>query len=56
MVGPLMTREGDGVVFKGANGPWMTGKKEFHLTGGAAKVLISTVLETCRPWPAWRAG
>jgi hypothetical protein len=38
--------EGDGVVFRGANGPWKTGKYEFHLTEAAAKNLINKVLET----------
>lgn len=42
----MFLSEGDGVVFRGANGPWLTDKKEFHLTKAAAKALIETVLET----------
>lgn len=38
--------EGDGVVFRGANGPWKTGDYEYHLKPYAAKDLISMVLET----------
>ena len=40
--------EGDGVVFRGANGPWKTGDYEYHLRPDAAKDLIGKVLETYR--------
>jgi hypothetical protein len=40
---------GDGVVFKGNNGPWYTGRfGEFHLDEHAAKDLISRAVETYR--------
>lgn len=42
----MFLSEGDGVVFRGANGPWQTKKKEFHLDKAAAKALIKTVLDT----------
>jgi hypothetical protein len=42
----MFLNEGDGVVFRGANGPWKTGKWEFHLKSAEAKGLISKVLET----------
>jgi hypothetical protein len=42
----MFLSEGDGVVFRGANGPWKTGDYEFHLKPEAAKALISKVLET----------
>lgn len=42
----MFLNEGDGVVFRGANGPWKTAEKEYHLTAPAAKSLISMVLET----------
>src|SRR5258708_18691633 len=38
--------EGDGVVFRGANGPWQTGESEYHLKHEAAKDLIKKVLDT----------
>lgn len=44
----MFLSEGDGVVFRGANGPWMTEKKEFHLSKDAAKHLVETVLNTYR--------
>jgi hypothetical protein len=44
----MFLNEGDGVVFRGANGPWKTGDYEFHLTPGAAKNLIAKVLDTYR--------
>lgn len=44
----MFLSEGDGVVFRGANGPWLTDKKEFHLSNVAAKSLIMKVLETFR--------
>lgn len=38
---------GDGVVFKGNNGPWLTGKRgEFHISEEAAKDLISKAIST----------
>ncbi len=42
----MFLSEGDGVVFRGANGPWKTGDFEYHLTPGEAKNLIGKVLET----------
>lgn len=42
----MFLAEGDGVVFRGANGPWQTGRNEFHLQPDAAKNLIMQVLET----------
>lgn len=42
----MFLNEGDGVVFRGANGPWKTGDYEYHLKRDAAKKLISLVLET----------
>lgn len=44
----MFLNEGDGMVFRGANGPWMTGDDEFHLAGSEAKRLIKTVLDTFR--------
>lgn len=44
----MFLSEGDGVVFRGANGPWMTENKEFHLSRDAAGRLIRTVLATYR--------
>ena len=44
----MFLSEGDGVVFRGANGPWMTEDKEFHLSETAAKNLIDRVLKTYR--------
>ncbi len=44
----MFLSEGDGVVFRGANGPWRTENKEFHLSKGEAKNLIKTVLDTYR--------
>jgi hypothetical protein len=44
----MFLAEGDGVVFRGANGPWKTGRHEFHLKPPAAKQLIAQVLETYR--------
>ena len=38
--------EGDGVVFRGANGPWKTGDDEYHLKRQAANDLLSKVLKT----------
>jgi hypothetical protein len=42
----MFLSEGDGVVFRGANGPWKTGDYEYHLKAPAAKTLIQTVLDT----------
>jgi hypothetical protein len=42
----MFLNEGDGVVFRGANGPWKTGDYEFHLKKDAAKKLLALVLET----------
>jgi hypothetical protein len=42
----MFLHEGDGVVFRGANGPWKTDEYEYHLRSDAAKSLIRMVLET----------
>lgn len=42
----MFLNEGDGVVFRGANGPWKTGDYEYHLKKDAAKNLLSLVLAT----------
>jgi hypothetical protein len=42
----MFLSEGDGVVFRGANGPWKTDDYEYHLKAHAAKSLIEKVLET----------
>jgi hypothetical protein len=42
----MFLSEGDGVVFRGANGPWKTGDYEYHLKPEAAKSLITKVLDT----------
>src|SRR5260370_16437608 len=42
----MFLSEGDGVVFRGANGPWQTGESEYHLKPEAAKDLIKKVLDT----------
>lgn len=42
----MFLNEGDGVVFRGANGPWKTRDREFHLKAAEAKGLIATVLAT----------
>lgn len=42
----MFLNEGDGVVFRGANGPWKTGDYEYHLKKEAAKKLLSLVLAT----------
>lgn len=44
----MFLSEGDGVVFRGANGPWKTDDKEFHLSKAAAKKLVERVLKTYR--------
>ena len=42
----MFLSEGDGVVFRGANGPWKTGDYEYHLQPPAAKELLGKVLQT----------
>lgn len=42
----MFLSEGDGVVFRGANGPWKTSEDEFHLKPPAAKELLQKVLDT----------
>ena len=42
----MFLNEGDGVVFRGANGPWRTGDNDYHLKREAAKNLMSVVLQT----------
>ncbi|KWT65527.1 hypothetical protein APY04_2765 [Hyphomicrobium sulfonivorans] len=42
----MFLSEGDGVVFRGANGPWKTADYEYHLQPPAAKDLIDKVLST----------
>ena len=42
----MFLNEGDGVVFRGANGPWKTGEDEFHMAPEAAKALLTKVLDT----------
>jgi hypothetical protein len=42
----MFLNEGDGIVFRGANGPWRTANREFHLQPEEAKKLITTVLNT----------
>lgn len=42
----MFLSEGDGVVFRGANGPWKTGENDFHLKAPEAKRLIEMVLDT----------
>ena len=42
----MFLSEGDGVVFRGANGPWKTAECEYHLQPPAAKNLIAKVLDT----------
>lgn len=42
----MFLAEGDGVVFRGANGPWETGRNDFHLSPTAARDLIKMVLNT----------
>lgn len=42
----MFLNEGDGVVFRGANGPWKTGDYEFHLKEPAARNLLGLVLKT----------
>lgn len=42
----MFLNEGDGVVFRGANGPWKTGDYEYHLKRDAAKNLLKVVIDT----------
>ncbi|MBL8705971.1 MAG: hypothetical protein JNM30_14060 [Rhodospirillales bacterium] len=42
----MFLSEGDGVVFRGANGPWKTAEREYHLKTAEAKNLIAMVLDT----------
>src|SRR5262249_29751033 len=42
----MFLNEGDGIVFRGANGPWKTGEYEYHLKRDAAMNLLNMVLET----------
>lgn len=42
----MFLNEGDGVVFRGANGPWKTGDYEYHLKKDAAENLLRLVLAT----------
>ena len=44
----MFLNEGDGLVFRGANGPYQTRKNEFHLTADAAKDLLNKVISTFR--------
>lgn len=44
----MFLTEGDGVVFRGANGPWKTGDYEYHLSASAAEELLGTVIEAYR--------
>ncbi len=37
---------GDGVVFKGAVGPWYSGRGDFHLTRDAAKQVVQIAVES----------
>ena len=41
----MFLTEGDGVVFRGANGPWKTTDWEYHLQTDEAKSLIGMVIE-----------
>lgn len=42
----MFLNEGDGVVFRGANGPWKTSEYDFHLKPRAAKDLVGKVMDT----------
>jgi hypothetical protein len=42
----MFLSEGDGVVFRGANGPWKTSDYEYHLKAAAAKSLLGMVIGT----------
>ncbi len=40
----MFLSEGDGVVFRGTDGPWKTDEYEYHLERGAAAKLITSVI------------
>jgi len=42
----MFLNEGDGVVFRGANGPYKSADDDYHLTPEAAKSLLGMVLDT----------
>ncbi len=42
----MFLNEGDGMVFRGANGPWKTGDYEYHLKAPEAKSLVKRVIDT----------
>ncbi|MCK1336623.1 hypothetical protein IVB38_11395 [Bradyrhizobium sp. 38] len=42
----MFLSEGDGVVFRGANGPWKKGDYDYHLSATAATDLINKVVGT----------
>lgn len=42
----MFLSEGDGIVFRGANGAWKTSDYEFHLSESEAKKLIQKVIDT----------
>ncbi len=42
----MFLNEGDGVVFRGANGPWKTGDYDYHLKASEAKSLVGRVVDT----------
>lgn len=44
----MFLNEGDGLVFRGANGPWETRRNEFHLSEKEAGSLLGKVIETFR--------
>lgn len=42
----MFLNEGDGLVFRGANGPWQTRRNEFHLPANEASKLLGKVVKT----------
>jgi hypothetical protein len=42
----MFMNEGDGFVFRGANGPWKTSEFEYHLGASEATALMNEVLNT----------
>lgn len=42
----MFLNEGDGLVFRGANGPWKSGEYDFHLRAREARSLVRKVLST----------
>jgi hypothetical protein len=44
----MFLSEGDGVVFRGAVGPWKSGEHDFHVSQSEARRLIEMVVETYR--------